>query len=447
MLPITALVLAAILVFTYRFFDKDIFSPPTVVTLGFLFAVICCWYNASEWQLDFSGTTTWIIVIGIVSFVAGGIIAVVLVRYFHGKAFAFTHNVSEVRPIDVELSKTVFVILFQLAVVVLLFSELRELTGASSWSEMVTTFREQTANVDPDEYTMKLSGICLYAINFSFSLALLYAYIIGNNIAAKAKQPIINWVPILLSCVLSFMQGYRSDMLRLWIAVLVVTYTLKKRRAGWGSSAETRQMIRRMALSVVVIAVLFVALRGTVGRAETDWDPVYYLAFYAGSPIAALDLFLKDPLKASSIWGKETFYQMNHSIGAYFNKPELRYIFYKEYRTSPGGTLIGNVYTALRPPYYDFGLIGMILVMLLMGLFITYFYCRIRDQRGTSLIDFRLLLYSYVMYTFFLYFYNSYYTFISFGFVRMILELLLFRWFLVGFRIKGSRRYRVRLRA
>lgn len=439
MLLLTVFLLTVLFLLSYVIFDRDFFAPPTVVSLGMVFATLCCFYNEKKWMLDFSSITTWTIVIGIACFIGGGVLAVLIIHLFRGGKLGFTHNISKLQLIEICISKTILIIVFELLTIVLLFVELRRLTGSVSWYEVVSTYRAQEANVNPEEFTMRLSGICRLAIDFSFAVALIYAYIVGNNIAAKKKQPIINWIPILLSCILSFMQGYRSDMIRLWIAILVVSFTLNKRRVGWRKSREIAKMIRRIVLSIVGIAIVFVALRGTVGRAETDWDPIYYLTFYAGTSIASFDLFLKDPLSPSNIWGKETFYYLNQSIGSWFNKPELRYIFYKEYRRSPSGIYIGNVYTALRPPYYDFGFSGMIIIMLIMGFFFTFFYCKIRNRSGNNPIDFRLLIYSYLAYTFFMYFYNCYNNFLSFGFVRLILELLVFRWFLIDFNIKGRK--------
>jgi oligosaccharide repeat unit polymerase len=215
---------------------------------------------------------------------------------------------------------------------------------------------------------------------------------------------------------------------------------LSKRKVGWKRSREIKRMIGIFALTVVFIAIVFVALRGLVGRKELDWDPLYYITFFAGSPIAAFDLFLKNPLEPSSIWGKETFYQLNQSISTWFNKPELRYIFYKEFRQSPSGIYVGNIYTALRPPYYDFGFWGMILVMFIMGGFFCILYCGARERWGKNPIDFRLLIYSYIAYTFFMYFYNCYNNFISFGFVRLVLQLVAFSVFLVGWHFRWSPR-------
>ena len=435
MLLLTVLLLAVLMLFSFFIFDRDLFAPPTVVSLGLLFASLCALYNENRWGLDFSGTTMRILVSGVAAFIVGGIIAVFLAGLTSDGRVGLSHQVSPAKPIVVERSKTLIVIACMLITIVMEFTEMRRLTGETSWISMVSAFRDQTANVDPSEYSMRFSGVLILFLGASFAVAYVYTYIVGNNVAAHYKQPIINWVPILCYILISFMQGYRGDMLRFWVALFIIIFTIKKRSVGWKNSEETNRTIIRIALSVIVIGVIFVAMRRLVGRTSTK-DPLYYVTFYAGSSIAAFDLFLKDPLPPSAIWGKETFYDLNQSISAWFHKPELRYFFFKEFRTSPNGTTIGNIYTAFRPPYYDFGYVGMLIYLTAMGLFYTLIYCKVRDRFGRSEIDFRLLLYSYFAYTFFMYFYNSYNGFISFGFVRTILEMLVIRWFLVGWHGK-----------
>ena len=433
MLLLTIGLLIILVLVSYIIFDGDVLAPPTVVSLGLFFSSLCAFYNEENWGLQFSEETAWTIIIGVLSFIIGGVLAIILINRHHLDKVGFSHRISEVKPLSVEFQKTLLIILFELLTVYLLYSELRSVTGYSQWIDIVATFRYQTAHVNPEEYTMKLSGLLKLCMGLSFAISLIYSYIIGNNIATKQKQQFLNWIPVILSCVMAFMQGYRSDMLRLWIAILVVAYILKKRSVGWKRSREIKRLIRKMAFSVLVVTFIFVSLRGLVGR-NIDTDALDHVTFYAGSSVAALDLFLKDPLPSPDIWGKETFYHLNQSLGAWSKNSELRYLFYKEFRRSPNGTYIGNIYTALRPPYYDFGFEGMILFMVIMGSFFTYFYCKTRDQYGKHPIDFRLLLYSYIAYTFFMYFYNLYNNFISPGFIRLVLELLLIRFFLFDFR-------------
>lgn len=438
-------ILLVFVIISYIIFDRDFLAPPTVVSLGLLFSSLCALYNEEKWALDYSADTTVVIAVGVGTFIAGGLIGVILSNLFKLNKVSFSHKTYIVSSIQVGALKTLIVVLFQILTMIMLLREVSRITGGGSYLAMVATYRSLTGfNQDLDDLSLQFPWLLRQFLEMNFAFGLIYIYVIGNNIAAKSKTIFLNWVPVILCSIITFMQGYRSDMLRLWVALLVITYTLKKRSSGWKNNRDTKKMIRRMALSVIGIAILFVTLRSFVGRSESDWDPIFYLTHYAGSPIAALDLFLKDPTLPSNIWGKECFYNLNLIMSTWLKKPELRYIFYKEFRKSPSGLYIGNVYTALRPPYYDFGGIGGLAVyMLIFGAFFTFLYCKVRDKCGKGEVDFGLLLYSYIAYTFFLYFYNLYNNFVSFGFVKFIAELLIVRWLIVNFKYKS--RFHLRL--
>ena len=431
MLLLTIGILVFLAVLSYSIFDRDFSAPPTVVSFVMLFGAVCTFYNEDLWGLSLSDTTVLIIISGVSAFMIGGFFAFAIANFHRLDDAGFSHRVSPIEPINVSRLKSVLVVLGEVLIVFWLFSQLKQLTGGAMWLDMVSAFRHQKT-MDPDAYTMRLPFLLKQSISLCFYIAFVYCYIVGNNIAARVKQPFINWMPIILATLMAFMQGYRSDMLRFWIAILVVTYTLRKRSVGWKRGKETRELLKKIIISALCIAVLFVTVRTFVGR-TSDKDPLAYLTFYAGCPVAALDAFVKDPLMPSNIIGKETFYNLNLNIGTIFDIPELKgYNFFKEFRQSPNGTWVGNVYTGFRPPYYDFGLFGMMIVMMIMGLFFTYFYFKVRTRYGSALIDFRLLVYSYVSYTFFMYFYNCYNTFVSLSIIKSVLIFYAFQYFLFG---------------
>ena len=435
MLLLTIGLLLLLSMVSFAIFDKDIFSPPTIVSLGLLFSSLCAFYNEKRWGLEFSGYTTWVIVAAVVCFIVGGALAFVLSSAGRSKKTRFSHFVSVAEPIEVSKAKTTLVIAFQTASLLLLVYSLRKMSGGLSLQSIASEYRHQVASLNPAEVSFKIPGWVKQTISFSFFLALVYAYIVGNNLAIHYKQPIINWIPIVLSCIAAFLQGYRADMIRLWIALLVISYTLRKRAVGWRPNKDSSKMLCRMALSVVGIGLLFVAMRGVVGR-NSSRDPVSYLTFYAGCPVAAFDQFLKQPFEKSDIWGKETFYYLNQGIAILFKRSELRYNFFKEFIRSPKGVQIGNVYTAIRPPYYDFGFAGMCVYMVVMGLFYTFIYCKVREKTGSNKIDFLLLLYSYFAYTCFLYFYNCYNSFFTITFLKNIVYLIAICWFITKVKVK-----------
>lgn len=440
MLLLTIVLLLGLLACSYKLFDKDLFAPPTVVCMSFLFSTSCAFYNEDTWALDFSGETTLVMLVGIGSFILGGILAVFMANSGKIQRFGFSHQVTPVQYIDIEKWKIIVIISFQALLMVLLYRELNQKVGfvGISWAEIMQIYRHESMGMVGQDYATKLSFLVKQFIGINTALVFLISYIVGNNLASKKKVPLIYWFPIILGCVLTFMQGFRADMLRYWVAILVVWYTWLKRSTGWKSTnKETFNVVKKMLLSALIVAMVFASVRVIVGRRSSanEWGPLYYVTFYGGCPVAALDLFLKEPNNDNSedIWGKETFYYLNQSIGAWLDMPEYRYsIAKKGFQKSNNGTYVGNVYTALRHPIADFGYGGLPVVMLTMGIFFTFFYCKVRKRSDTHQIDFLLLIYSYCAYTFFMYFFSAYYFFISTTFIKTLLLWYFLRWLLTS---------------
>ena len=103
-----------------------------------------------------------------------------------------------------------------------------------------------------------------------------------------------------------------------------------------------------------------------------------YITFYISGPIKLFDLFLKDPIHDSTIWGKETFVSLVgtlRDLGA--NIP--LYLQHKEFRTY-NGVELGNVYSAYRNWFADFNLTGTFLLQALFSLFYNLYYYKIQKM-------------------------------------------------------------------
>ena len=434
--------LLAFSVLSYLIFYKDLFAPPTIVCLVLLFGAICTFYNEKRWDLDFSSESACVIIFGIIAFIIGGIIAVLLYSAWHHSTGRETKIVSGAKQVRIEDYKIWLVVLFELVTIIALYRQLRLFAGNElSWSEVVHEYRDQM-NLEPEEVTMRLPFLLSQSLSLWFALSFFFTYVFANNCALNVKNPWLSAIPVLLYLIMSFMQGYRGDLIRIWVAFLVCYYTDQKRAVGWKKTRETKKLFWIIGITILAIGVAFVLLRSSVGRTDgsKEWDPLYYVTFYAGSPMAAFDLFVKRHAPRPTIWAKETFYYLNQSLGAWLNKPELRYSFPKEFRVSPNGTWLGNVYTAFRAPYNDFGFSGMLFFSLIIGLFFTLLYCRLRMQQGKRSIDLYLLAYSYIVYTCFLFFYNNYFFFLSTAFIKTILFWILGRWFFTELHLVRNNR-------
>ena len=317
----------------------------------------------------------------------------------------------------------------------LVAAHIRRLTGMSNVISAVGTYRLLTGRLaDVNDISIRMPILTKNIAQVSKMIGIVYAYIVGNNLIASKKKLSINLLPILIYSITTFIQGDRSNMIREWVVVLVVAYTVHKRSVGWRNNRETKKIIRRIALSVVILGILFTGVREFVGR-TTELDPLSYVTFYAGSPIAVLNQMWETPIVKPDIFGQRILFYLNQSTTALFGFPGV-YNFYYDFFRSPSGVFIGNAPTAFRPAYVEFGPIGFFLLMVVFGSFFTLLYCKCRNKQGNSPIDFRLLMYGYIAYVFLMYFYSTFFDFLSHIYIKFMIELLLIRWFLVGWGIK-----------
>lgn len=443
MLLLTVVLLLVLLLISYKIFDNDLFAPSAIVCLSFLFSSLCALYNEKTWALDFSGETTFVLIVGVGTFLLGGIFSVFLFRRKGINRLSFNHLILPVQDINIEKWKILSVIIFQVCLITMIYREMSQNVGfiGMAWAEVMQMYRHESMHMVGQDYAMKLSFLTSQCISINDAFVFLFSYIVGNNLATKKKGLFLYWLPIVLGCVIIFMQGYRAGMLRYWIAILIVWYIIHMRSIGWKRSKETRKIFRKMLVSVVFIGLVFSSVRAFVGRSGSgnEWDPLYYVSFYGGCPVAALDIYLKNPdVGVSKIWGQRTFYYLNQSIGVWFGIPEMRYnlirddLAHGDFAISPNGTYVGNVYTTFRALIEDFGYAGIPVVMFTMGSFFTFFYFKIRNSHKTQIIDFSLLCYSYCAYTYFLYFFATYYFFLSTAFVKIVMFWFVMRWFLTS---------------
>ena len=431
MLGLTIVIVAALFILAFYIFDKDFFAPASAVALVFLFGLFCTFYNEEKWGLNFSGKTTLLIVTTIICFIIGGMAAVFILRLSKGGQSPLVHDVYAAEVIPISTVRTLIVIMIQVVAFFLVFKHVQQVSGSSNWLVAVTRYRELTGHLaDLNDSTIKMSILTKNMLQLSFMIGLVYSYIVGNNLVASKKKISIDWIPILMYALTTFIRGDRSNMIRLWLTVLLTAYTVKKRSVGWKSSREMRKMVRNIAVSVLIVGVVFVAVRRLAGRTSTK-DPFYYVTFYAGAPIAVLDQIWVNPFPKPDLFGKQTFFYTYDTI-RFLTKWPAKYSFYSVFINSPNGTSIGNARTALRDPYTEFGYGGFIVYMLLMGFFYALVYCGIRKKRGKGPIDIHLLIYTYIAYTYFMYFYSMFNQFISHVFIKYIIEWVLIIWALTA---------------
>jgi oligosaccharide repeat unit polymerase len=242
--------------------------------------------------------------------------------------------------------------------------------GYGSWTNMMNAFRLATSYevVEEGEGT---NSLLFFLYKFFIQSSYYFIYVLVNNYISKKKVQFVYIAIITTIIIASSLTSSRSDMLQIPISALIIYEFLSEYRKGSSTTVNIKKVVT---IGILIILVMFGLsfFRALVGRKSTV-DPLYYITYYAGGSIAALDLYLQSPLPPSSVWGKETFNNLINYIGQFFNIPSMQYIGHLEFRRS-NGVSVGNVYTGFRAYYQDFGIAGVIICTSLFAIFFAILY-------------------------------------------------------------------------
>lgn len=394
MLILLFLFFIILLFITYYLFDKDFMAPSFILTAMYIVSIGVALLNYKEWGLsDYSSTTFFIILGGAVLFILVGFV-VKLVVYPTNYQISTSVDVALKQPHNLRINKPITIVLtiVNVIIVYLWAHAVRNIVGsAGSFSQMMESFRAITSySVDPTEsipgYIQQLSKIPTVS-------GYIYGFVLCYNLALGSikKQDWLWCLPnIMLYVVLSIFSSNRLNLLGLIGAYIIYFYVTRQEVTTRSSSLKN--FLKLFTIFAVALLV-FYAIRILVGRrGSADTGFMDYISIYVGAPVKLLDLFIKQPIHDLSIWGKETFVSINGTLRELgFNIP--KYLMHKEFRTY-NGIELGNVYSAYRSWYADFGVVGVIVLQSLLSLFYNVYYY-VMKKKGFILHKIAVLLYGY----------------------------------------------------
>jgi oligosaccharide repeat unit polymerase len=226
------------------------------------------------------------------------------------------------------------------------------------------------------------------------ALGYVYMALVVQYLVLKKKTSlqwkVLNSIPITVYALATILTGGRNPLIQ-FVVAFVVMYYLKHVQIYGKVKFNLKKVLSSFLIGIVAL-LAFSQFRTVVGRTESQntWD---YLAMYIGAPIKLFDKFVTDPVRISHQYiGQETFPYLWIS---FFGKTITNWSNL-EFRKSSSGINLGNVYTAFRRYYSDFGFIGLIALTALESFFYSLFYLKVSDKKKPSKeIDFVTLLYSF----------------------------------------------------
>lgn len=397
-------ILIMILILSIYLFRKDIMQPSVIVTAVFTISVLTAMYNIENWNINIHFNTFFVILGSVILFVFINFCVIILFDSKRKKPqYKSANYENRSAYINVSKFKIFALMLFDVLVMAWHYKYIKSIASAygmtQSFSSITNAYRQ---------YSLYESSVYHFSEPFLLELfsrvetysAYIFLYIFVNNIIVtkKIKKNILYSIPIIMFIIDSVLYASRGRLLYVIAATVILSYVLKNRRLNWMNKASIKFVIK-IIIAFIVLLGGFVALRTVVGRSMgtlATEDPIYYVTVYTGGPIQLLDMYLQSPAEHSSIWGYETFSELNNYLGSKFGISELVYSTHLEFRYS-NGLCVGNVYTALRSYISDFGYIGLTVLIVICSSFYSIFYNIIKSNRKNMKFDFLLLVYAYMI--------------------------------------------------
>lgn len=374
------ILLVFFLMISYFGCDRDIMAPDVLYLAGFVLAIIVAGMNIKAWGIDLSIKTIIIILLGALSFLGvGG-----LYRVSHGKN-AIKGSV-EVQRIQIARWKNIFVIAFGILTLLLYYKEVVRLSAYADtyWKSfgIMVAYKRVVSYGD-----IMINPVVNQMTKVVYSFGYIYMYVFMNNIfASKEKKRITRnieyLIPVFLFIVMSIIKGNRVDIMQLVVMAVFLYYMFLHRKIGWNKHISGK-MLKKAIVIFVIGMILFYYMKELIGRVSS-LNFFEYIMQYIGGSIQLLNQYMKDHSQSNVVPFGETLTGL--IIG--LRKLGLTNAILRkqlEFRYTPTGVYLGNVYTALRRYYNDAGWIGVVLFPSLLSYIMNAFYRRIRLYKDNSI--------------------------------------------------------------
>jgi oligosaccharide repeat unit polymerase len=235
----------------------------------------------------------------------------------------------------------------------------------------------------------------------------------------KYLLPVLFYLPIL------FFTTSRSTFLELFSFIFLTMLLIRSQSIGWGK--DSFKILRKMTIPLLIITLGFFAvgfLRSNGIGTMFSRDMFNNVSKYFGSSIIGLDIMLNSRIDFSGKFAEHTIpilYTILEKIGFAFDKSPLHSNFFYI-----GNGQSSNIYTALRKPILDFGILGMLATRVCMGFIYGFIYRYYINNVNNpysikAFVIFPIMYFPIVMYIFS----DLFYYFTKFDFFEMLLYLLI----------------------
>lgn len=386
--------LALLLILSYGLNNGEYIAPSFVFTGMFLFSSIWVYMFEDKWNFQLH-LNTYLLVVGAVgSFII--FCKMVDILFQKGKVKKFRNKTDDIHPINIEKYKLIIMLFVEILAAVLSMFYIMRLTGTNNISRAMYLF-DYNAKYSKEKYELpSIIGILRTA---ALGAGYWFIPIFANNLVCRKRNkfPYIEGLIIIIS-MLSYMEtGGRLGTINMFLG-FVACYILILHRQR---SRKYKKIERKLMLRVFVVFLIFIFsfrnLAAVVGRSNS-FTLLDYLALYCGAPLANFDSFIQDNLRNTTLFGADTFIKAYEMIYKFLGINLPKFSQYNVYRRVMGFDM-GNVYSCLKSYVYDFGYVGIFILIPIFASTLESVFNYARTSQYKKKHTFSLVLYSWLFNT------------------------------------------------
>ena len=380
MMPAVLLGIFIILfVLEYRI-QKSFVAPVSLLLASFLLALTLMSVNAKNWEIHINLTFVLCIFLAVASFSLGAFI----IEFMLGRNKALVIGQGEREPFDlneVHYPAALFLIISVICMAVYFGLMLKRLGFAGSIGTILRRIYMEVTSGSSSSFVMHQMIEIVVAIA---KINLFKLFLMSRN--RHAKENVLPTVLIFLQFLMfagcAVISTDRNIILRFFIYLLALWILFETGKKGIDIDKTNLKLFGKVFLVIVAVALLFFAL-GKMRKATSGFGRM--IGIYGGSGLYCFNQFVQTEVDYQ--YGDSTFLLLKNTLQSFglFGGDSAESIIVDDfiaYKSSTGYVFDSNIYSAMRPYYEDFGIFGMIIFPMVLGLLFEFLYVLAKKYKG-----------------------------------------------------------------
>lgn len=375
----------------YNIQQKDMLSPTIWACAVFLFSIFINILNVDRWGTSYSWHATFYVILSLMMLMCGELFVKRIKRFSLSdlKNESNSNNkYSEYSPIIVGNIAIFFIVLIS---IICLIVDLRIMIRISGSNHVFSALLDARHALSSGEEKRGFIGRVVLVINKS--LAYIFIYItLHNKVLCKSKNKTSYIIPVAIFFVDAILSTGRTLFIRV-IAYSFIVFVLFSMLKNGTKSNQILKIVIVAFGAMFLFMLIFSQLGKLFGKGiyNSATDVFYY---YSGSSIYLFNQYIVSGGKPdSSFFGEHTLYGIYNCLHYIFpsiehnNNPALEMSYIPHWYS--------NIYTAFRRYYQDFGIIGLIIMPFILGVFYGNLETNAYSREDS---DWKIILFAYSIY-------------------------------------------------